>query len=273
MIADKKIRGFLIFVTCMTLGLLSSACGGREQKENSALILPESIELQFMPVELTALVKSKVEQGWEQTNSVPFGSIEGDPVNLDVYKVSESEFCGYSYERVVLLTHKNQIYRYQDCFSSSIEDEREESFFKLNYKPSEAQNIVHGAVELAANGPGRMVYFYYDVKQGNWFGFEDWGFPQVTDLDGDGTDELINQFQGLHMSRPDVFIYRWNGNELTHSESLKSTLTVQNISFSSAKLDNQTIYMEFTSVMDNKSETYEGSYYSYKDGKLLRQIN
>lgn len=239
---------------------------------------PESIELQFKPVELTALVKAKIGEGWVQTKTVPFGSINGDPVVLDVYKVPEDDFCGFDYERVVLLTHKNEKYSYPACFSDSMEDEtreQQQALFRLDYKQKEhgAQPIVHGAVELTANGPGRMAYYYYDATQGKWFGFEDWGYPRVADLDGDGAEELINQFPGLHMHWPDVTIYRWGEQGLSYSASIKSALGVPNFSFSSAMLDEQTNHIEVKAVMSLEPEAYEAANYLFERGKLLRQPN
>lgn len=313
-----KLRSLLITATCLVVGLLFTACGSDKQATSSSLkefvvpmageenesgiveedekagseqetdhvmadrtvgyAFPESIELQFKPVELTALVNSKIGEGWVKTRTVPFGSINGDPVVLDVYKVPEDDLCGFDYERVVLLTHKNENYRYPDCFSSSIEDEtaeQQQALFRLDYKQKEqgVQSIVHGAVELAANGPGRMAYYYYDAIQGEWFGFEDWGYPRVSDLDGDGVEELINQFPGLHMSWPDVTIYRWSDQGLSYSASIKSTLRMPNVSFSSATLDEQTNHIKVTAVMSLEQEAYEAANYFYERGKLQRQPN
>jgi hypothetical protein len=222
----KTFCSLLLTAACLVLGLLITACGSYKQststvreyvvqpditidndrveskqvehvleKRAEEYVFPDSIELQFNQVEMTALVKAEVGDGWEQTQTVPFGSISGDPVVLDVYKVPGDEFCGSDYERVVLLTHKNETYRYPDCFSASVEDENREqhqALFKLDYKrkEQETQFIVHGAVELFANGPGRMAYYYYDVGQGRWFGFEDWGHPKVVDLDRMGMKNL-----------------------------------------------------------------------------------
>jgi hypothetical protein len=311
-----KLSGLLITAVCLFLGLLLTACGSDNQTTLSSVeesvapiaheenepgtvaeveraeseqeihhvladqateyIFPESIELQFKPVELTALASSKVGEGWVHTKTVPFGSIEGDPVVLNVYKVPEDDFCGFDYERVVLLTHKNEHYRYPDCFSSSLEGENPEqnqALFRLDHKQREqgAQSIVHGAVELSANGPGRMAYYYYDAIHGNWFGFEDWGYPRVADLDGDEVEELINQFPGLHMNWPDVIIYRWGDHGLSYSDSIKGALGVPNFSSSSATLDEQTNQIEVTAVMNLEPATYEAANYLFEGSKLLRQ--
>ncbi|ANE45835.1 hypothetical protein SY83_05430 [Paenibacillus swuensis] len=93
-------------------------------------------------------------------------------VSLDVYKVPKEDLCGIEHERVGLLTYKNQAYRYQDCFSYSMDDDGQGTSFILNYQPNDHHNqqLVHGAAELAANGPGRKVYYVYDGTQDRWFG-------------------------------------------------------------------------------------------------------
>ncbi|MBW7473924.1 hypothetical protein K0T92_04150 [Paenibacillus oenotherae] len=237
---------------------------------------PKSVKLQFQPVEISELSKEQAGGTWEHTQTIPFGEIDGEPVLLEVYKTHDEEaLCGLSYERVVLVEYKKEKYRYQDCFMGSLEEEHPEqhaALFLLGYKHEENRDstrIVHGAVELSANGPGRMVYFYFDVGQGRWYGFEDWGFPRVVDLDGDGTAELVNQFQGLHMSWPDVTVYRWTNRSLEKSPPLKSALGVPNASYSTAMLDDQA-RINITAVMNVEHEYNVTASYRYNDGELKR---
>src|SRR5690606_7363263 len=99
--------------------------------------------------------------------------------------------------------------------------------------------ILQGAVALTANGPGRMGYLYYDQLQDNWSMFIDWGMPVITDLDEDGQRELVIQFQGLHLSWPDVAIYRWHEGTFEASDSLKVQLDIPSMSFNEAVLIEQ----------------------------------
>ncbi|HZG87948.1 hypothetical protein [Paenibacillus sp.] len=287
MIAPKRLLNAL-FIACSVFGLLLAACGGErsersergnDREETADYRFPESVQLQFEPVERIPLVNSGAEAGWVHTQTVPFGSIDGDAVVLDVYKVPESELCGADYERVVLLNHKDAAYRYPNaCFSASIEDELREqtgALFKLDYKSYEqgATSAVHGAVELAANGPGRLAYYYFDAAQERWFVFEEWGSPRAVDLDGDGAEELVIHFPGLHMSRPDVTVMRWHAEGISSSGSVKSVLGVPNASYSmvSAMDRDRSIEIEVTAITGLDPETYVTARYGYENGILILQ--
>lgn len=235
---------------------------------------PKSVKLQFQPVELIELHKEQAGGTWEHTQTISFGEIDGEPVSLEVYKIHDNKaLCGLSYERIVLIEHKKVKYRYQDCFSASLEDENPEqhaALFLLGYKQEENRGstlIVHGAAELSANGPGRMAYFYFDVAQGRWYGFEDWGYPRVVDLDGDGIAELVNQFQGLHMNWPDITVYRWTNRILEKSPSLKSLIGLPNESNSAAILDDQA-RINVTAVMNVEHDHKVTASYKYNNGEI-----
>jgi hypothetical protein len=68
------------------------------------------------------------------------------------------------------------------------------------------------------------VLLVYDLNNEEWLEFENWGAPQVIDLDSDGQKEFLIQFHGLHLHTPDVNIYRWHNGRLERGTSLQSAL-------------------------------------------------
>lgn len=55
----------------------------------------------------------------------------------------------------------------------------------------------------APNGPGLTVYLVMDREQNRAYTFDAWGQASFLDIDGDGDEELVIEFPGLHMSPPD----------------------------------------------------------------------
>lgn len=207
----------------------------------AAYSFPEQAALLFQAVELTELENAKPAQTWEHAGTIPFGNVAGSPAFLQVFKETNPvASCGSDYQAVALLEHKGETFGYRECFSASlIEDAIQKKkasvvLLEKNHAAAGSNYVLQGAAALAANGPARMGYFYYDSSQDKWFAFEDWGNPRLADLDGDGADELVNQFEGLHLHWPDVNIYRWRGSVLEKSESVKAVLQVPHFSLSSA---------------------------------------
>jgi hypothetical protein len=58
----------------------------------------------------------------------------------------------------------------------------------------------------------------FDGEQGKWTTFEVMGRPQIMDLDGDGSEEMVVSFEGVHLNPPDVEIVRWNNGTLEFSQ-------------------------------------------------------
>jgi hypothetical protein len=216
------------------IGNQSDAANKNTEDSNPALnqsgLLKPEVAMSFQPVELSPLEQVKVKDSWKQTKTQPFGQMNGEPVSLSVYQEEdEAAMCSSSYERIVLLEYKKQKFRYEGCGSTSLESEHPEqdqaSVILNAASPDEgSSSIILGAVDSGVNGPGLMVYYVYDKDEDRWYGFNRWGLPSVDDLDGDGTKELIIQFEGLHLHPPDVSIGRWNGKQLEISPTVTEQL-------------------------------------------------
>ncbi|WP_127530969.1 FG-GAP repeat domain-containing protein [Paenibacillus kobensis] len=241
---------------------------------------PQEVALPFQAVEWNKLVQMEPKQTWKFVRTLSFGTLDGNPVSLAVYKeMDPDQLCGLDYESAALLEYRNKTYYYNDCFSMSLETEEspllELSLVKLGYenKDGDSRRIVHGAAELFGNGPGRMLYLVYDRDEDQWYGFDNWGSPSVVDLDGDGTMELVNQFQGLHMQFPDIDIYRWNGPELEQSLSLKSTLKLPFVGQSVAGMDEVTHRFQISALTSLEEDAWDHpleASYNYNAGRIVR---
>lgn len=288
----------ILLLTWISVEIVLSSCGISDPKEvhvepsivsetsyKSAFMVdqgspsyefPKSVKLLFEHAEITELTKEKVRESWEYIKTIPFGQIDGEQIALAVYKEhDDGAVCGSSYERIVLLEYKKEKYRYNDCFSTSLEAEHPEeqnALFLLGDKQEGRDSTlsVHGAAELSANGPGRMVYFYFNARQGRWFGFEEWGYPGAVDFDDDGTSELVIQFPGLHLAWPDITIYHWNGHVIEKSLSIKRALGLPNISYSQATLDSRDHRMNVVAVMSIEPARNKMASYQYQNGELVR---
>ncbi|PWW06561.1 hypothetical protein DFQ01_103465 [Paenibacillus cellulosilyticus] len=230
--------------------------------------------LSYQPIELSPLEQVEVKDSWKLTKTQSFGQINGETVTLSVYQEQdEASICGAGYERIVLLDYREGHYKYMGCGNTSLESDdpvREGTLILLDYRSADkaASKIVHGAIDGGVNGPGLMTYYVYDPVQNRWYGFDQWGLPSVNDLDGDGTEELVFQFQGLHMNPPDVSIGRWNGPGLEISATVTSLLELPGQYRAAATVEDHQIAFSIDSG-EESSEPLSTSY-SYSPERLTR---
>jgi hypothetical protein len=105
----------------------------------------------------------------------------------------------------------------------------------------------------------------YDSMKNKWFMFEDWGKPCFVDLDSDGVDEFVIQFEGLHLQYLDITVYRWNKGIIEVSTSVKAAVlgsVVGNYAILRAE--------KKISIGESTTEKPEDQYL-YDNGKLIKQ--
>lgn len=255
----------------------SSVEGPGEQTEETLVdlsgLLKSTVDVNFQSIELLELEQVEVKDSWKLTKTQDFGQVNGESVVLSVYQeMDETAMCGSSYDRIVLLEYKKSLFKYEGCGSTSLESEHPEldqAYVKLNYQSTdEGSMIIVGTVDSGSNGPGLMVYYVYDAVQERWYGFDHWGLPSTLDLDGDGTEELVIQFQGLHASPPDISIGRWNGSELVVSPTVKTMLKLSSPYYSAATVEDRDIRVSIDPGEGN-GEAVSASY-TYNAGRLTR---
>ncbi|MGR8942072.1 MAG: hypothetical protein ACU83P_10835, partial [Gammaproteobacteria bacterium] len=57
-----------------------------------------------------------------------------------------------------------------------------------------------------------LKYILCEERNGELSTFSEWGTPTFVELDLDGYDEILLQFQGQHLTLPDVSVLRWKAN-------------------------------------------------------------
>jgi len=237
--------------------------------------LPDRVDLSFTPLELEGLERGGKFKSWESLKSISLGSIKGKSITLHVFdETNQDNLCSAPYATVSLIEFDGEIYKLPDCTSASLKEKKlkQAVFTSKDLKQKNHEQMIVAGVELAANGPGRMLYMVYDSDGQNLGSFEDWGLPKVVELDHSGEKELINQFQGLHMQFPDVTIYRWVNGIIHKSLSLKKVLSITNHNQNtvSLKTNNNQYIFDVRFLTDYQSRTYQNVKYRYENGELQK---
>lgn len=222
---------------------------------------PSKVDLVFKPLQLDQLKEEQPRKEWVLSKEIPFGEIKQQKVVLDIYKDANN---GNNFSSNIhgMIRFKNSFYNLQDELME-IPTVENSSLFLLNQQFSD-QFILLGGVELFSNGPGLNAYIAYDVLNDKWFTFENWGKPQIVDLDSDGEKELVIQFEGLHLNFPDLSIYTWSKGIFKECGSIKSAVMGENV-------------QGYATIGTNKKITVstvqqdEQAIYTYDNGKLLRE--
>lgn len=164
-------------------------------------ILPDSIELKYENIELkniamlddlSALEEKLEDRKVENINEENLVlSLYSDSYNKvsGVFKPGDSQFVlndlGYSHDVASIKLYNLQV----------------------NY-----ENHGNRIYLLAAIGSDILGYKYvfYNETNGEWLFYHNWGAPIVTDINNDGTSEVLMQFEGLHNNAADGNILTFN---------------------------------------------------------------
>jgi hypothetical protein len=253
---------------------------GKNDEENTIDQLPNKVDLSFNHVELIELEPGEEQESWEYIQSISLGEIKNKEVTLHAYKEkNEDNICSFSYESVSLIEYDGIFYKLDNkCTSTTVldsENNNDDSIFLLQqqYKNENSNQILQAGIELAANGPGRMLFIIFDVANEKWLAFEDWGIPYLRDLDNSSELEFVIQFPGLHMDWPDVTIYRWNNGTFEMSSKLKEALEMDNHNQNAVNyklVDGEPRIV--VSILTGKSEQiYKEIEYLYNNGTLYKK--
>lgn len=243
----------------------------------TSIELPETVDLDFKPIERTILVEQEPKSSWEFIKTVPFGFVDNQEVTLQIYKDYDEEYCSYGYK--TQLVHQDKSYSLADCISARLVVETEtisqdERYYLLQHKFGEEKDGTYllGGIELAANGPGLVGYLMYDKAKDTWQQFDDWGIPYLVDLDSDGNKEFVIQFPGMHLQFPDVDIYRWNKGSLEKGKTLSSALNITDYNpsyiYMEEKADKVLFSVDVNVTRDSELSQLAIGLYRYEDGKL-----
>lgn len=254
-----------LLVSCCMIGILG--CSGlRTLPEISEPIdsviqpLPDQIALIFQSLELTELPSTETVSGWKEIKSIPFGSLEGKPFQLDVYEESKSDESLFTIYNGILEVG-DQTYLIRELSQSITESDQshctELSVIHKLFSGQERYELI-GSVPLFANGPGRNLFVVFDRIESKLLSFEGWGAGNFMDLDADGMEEFIIEFPGLHMSWPDLTVIRAKDEGLEISSSVVDAFGRKPGDFATLKKDQSPPLIHFGNIADeNLSYDYE----------------
>ncbi|MBO2942629.1 hypothetical protein JJQ72_01345 [Paenibacillus sp. F411] len=231
---------------------------------------PNHINLVFNPLMMED-IKSNTEitTKWELIKSIPFGEIEGNEVELEIYKSNSKEDNLRSELNGILKTQEVQLV-ISDLADSFIEkkelDCSQFCLFQRIFAEQEQYELL-GSVELYSNGPGNRLYIVYDLINDKFKSFNAWGEPYFIDLDDDGSDEFIIEFQGLHMSLPDITIIKAYNGKLGFSESVFSSIQRNPGDFATLNINNNPPTIMISNVQSDLEKIHN---YIYNQGVLER---
>lgn len=173
--------------------------------------MPDEIPLSFTPLPLAEPPAGGPEQGWTFVKVLPFGQAGRLDILLEIYQeVGEDSMLPAVYYGV--LRKGGEQYLIRNLAASLLQGPSEEpdtgTVVCPYLFPGQTRFELIGYLDMAANGPGRKLYLLFDREQSRFNTFEVWGSPDLLDLDGDGADEFVISFRGLHLAFPDVAIIR-----------------------------------------------------------------
>lgn len=185
-----------------------------KQQHTADLDLPPRAALRFRSIDVfTSLPQddehwSKLMGESHESRTATLGKIKGHPVTLHFY-VAES---GGPHAEVVYESKRLRM-------------------AELAFNPNDLETLEinrsyrDGTLHLVgAFGSEYMTlnYILYDERSGELSTFSEWGIPTFADLDQDGYDEILLQFEGQHLHPPDVFVLRWKDNQFEAGRVISS---------------------------------------------------
>ncbi|GGG61051.1 hypothetical protein [Paenibacillus radicis (ex Gao et al. 2016)] len=230
--------------------------------------LPDEFSLSFAALQLEELQQGGPDEEWTLMRSIPFGKINKHDAVLSIYEENrENEMLPRSYSGVLLVNKTS--YWIRDVSSSLAVDNEEADQTRLFQRmlPGQTRYELIGGLELFANGPGRALYLIYDHEHNRLTSFESWGKPDFIDLDGDGEDEFFIEFQGLHLSWPDLSILRVNNGVIELSSSVVDPIRRNQGDYAALIRDQQPPLIRLSNIQNE--EVMDD--YLYLNGKLIRK--
>jgi len=226
--------------------------------------LPDIIDLTFNQVEMEELQEGDAATDWKYVRSISFGEIENSNVVLEIYEIttpSANQING------VLKLNNNQFLMI-DLPTILIENDSNSCsqvcIFQQYFSNQERYKLI-GTVDISLNGPGLKKYLIYDETNRKILHLDLWGEPIFIDLDADGNDEFIIQFQGLHLSWPDISIIRSNEGELEISTSVFNSIQKNQGDFAILSNDKNPPLISILNVESENEAIYN---YTYHQGVL-----
>ncbi|NOV03797.1 hypothetical protein [Paenibacillus planticolens] len=187
---------------------------------------PQTVNLSFQPIQLSQLQVGKPQADWTSVRRLSFGAFQGKPIELTVYQKPKDEASLLPQELDIGMNLQGKTYLISNVSHDLLLDKAVNNIVVFNQTFSSGSKDYYflGGVELFANGPGLMLYIVYDFSQKAWYTFDQWGSPSFKDLDADGQNEFVIEFQGMHLQLPDVTVIHMQNDNLQKSAPFADTL-------------------------------------------------
>ncbi|MCR8656682.1 hypothetical protein [Paenibacillus endoradicis] len=231
--------------------------------------LPDLIDLTFSSLEMKELQEGEVATDWKYMKSISFGEIENSNAVLEIYEITDSS--------EILLNQINGVLKFNnkqfliiDLSRTLIENDSnicpQVCMFQHYFSNQNRYQLI-GTVDISLNGPGLRKYLVYDNTTSKILDFDLWGEPSFIDLDADGNEEFIIQFQGLHLSLPDLSIIRTMNGELEISDSVFNSIQKNQGDFANLNIDTNPPFITISNFENENGKIYN---YSYNEGILKK---
>lgn len=164
-------------------------------EEQIDLAFPESVSLEYSPVEFVEWNQEIETENWLKHQTYPFGKIKGEDLFLDVYSDNDDVHG--------ILYHGQT--EYKILFMGFRSDDMEVNLVGYTYETEQSKVEILGTIWSGLN----IYYVLYDYATENYSLFSGWGKPFMVDLNQDGVLEIIEQVEGHHNHPPEVGIIKW----------------------------------------------------------------
>jgi hypothetical protein len=262
--------GLLMFVTSCNYGARDSELSASPTEKpvslttESTLSFPSTVDLVFKPLQTEPLKEGSPKVEWSLVKEIPFGEANQNQVVLDIYQESANNNSIPVLHAFVRVQNQKIYYSIQKELMETPQVDNK-TMYLFQHKFSDPF-IFLGGIQLYSNGPGYFAYIVYDTVNDQWFTFEDWGKPQFVDLDSNGQEEFVIQFEGLHLNLPDLTVYTYNQGAIEVSETAKTAvLGLEDANKASAIIENDKLI-----TIKGERNSLQFAKYIYKNRKLIK---
>lgn len=222
---------------------------------------PDEIELSFVPLELNEVPTGEPSPDWVFEKSILLEL--GEEAELALYREVSGDTRFVDRVHGVLSFRDQQMVLNNLSFDFLDQDVNRSRLGVFRQSmPGQNQLTLLGAVAVFANGPGLNTYLIYDEQDAVLRSFDAWGEPDFIDLDGDGNEELVIEFPGLHLNWPDVAIVRSEGETLEVSWSTVDPVRRDAGDYAILVKENTRPFFQLSNVWSEEEPVYT---YTYMD--------
>ncbi|CAM2945992.1 hypothetical protein PASE110613_08800 [Paenibacillus sediminis] len=243
----NKIMFVFLMAFIFLSGCTSQVNDSEHPKPNTASA--KVIDLNFSPALINELKSGQPQKDWIKVKSIAFGKLQ-----VHLYVDANNRKPYHTGSVYAFIQNQGLLYELGDVSSSYGLDDVEAE--QINKKFGEQGLMIMGSIGTPYT---EMNLIGYDPAKGRLLSILALGKPTFVDLDGDGKDELVTAFQGVHLNEPNINIFRERNGIIERCDVAEATGNEY------AKLLSE----GGTAMLETGKLNEEPHYYHYKDGKLI----